>query len=141
MQGLLYTATPGVHPEALLKANVAAIPKTLPVLSLAFVYHNIIPVISTSLEVRSLPPTTLPCLMFKGCTQYFTSMHSLPGCFTLTIPLSAGNPVFKGYGRAYHCTVAQFTHSSFHCQSSFHQHTRKHEGVVAVRTMSRLLAS
>lgn len=51
MKGLLGTAAPGVDPQALLKADVTAIPKTLPVLSLAFVFHNIIPVISTDLEV------------------------------------------------------------------------------------------
>ena len=51
LQGLLAVAAPGVDPQALLKADVSAIPKTLPVLSLAFVFHNIIPVIATSLEV------------------------------------------------------------------------------------------
>ena len=52
MQGLLGAAAPGVDPQALLKADFSAVPKTLPVLSLAFVFHNIIPVISTDLEVR-----------------------------------------------------------------------------------------
>ena len=51
IQGLLVAAAPGVDFESLLKADLAAVPKTLPVLSLAFVFHNIIPVISTSLEV------------------------------------------------------------------------------------------
>ena len=51
IQGLLVVAAPGVDVESLLKADLAAVPKTLPVLSLAFVFHNIIPVISTSLEV------------------------------------------------------------------------------------------
>ena len=58
MQGLLGAASPGLDAHALLKANVAAVPKTLPVLSLAFVYHNIIPVIATSLEVS---------LEYPGC--------------------------------------------------------------------------
>ena len=51
LQGLLSTAAPGVDTQALLKADISAVPKTLPVLSLAFVFHNIIPVISTDLEV------------------------------------------------------------------------------------------
>ena len=53
MQGLLSTAAPGVDTQALLKADLSAVPKTLPVLSLAFVFHNIIPVISTDLEVAT----------------------------------------------------------------------------------------
>lgn len=59
MQGLLGTAVPGVDPTALTKANFGAVPKTLPVLSLAFVFHNIIPVIATSLEVNLL---SFPCI-------------------------------------------------------------------------------
>ena len=38
--------------SALGRANWAAVPATLPVLSLAFVYQNIVPVISSDLEVR-----------------------------------------------------------------------------------------
>lgn len=53
LQGLLSAAAPGVDPQALAKADISAIPKTLPVLSLAFVYHNIIPVIATDLEACS----------------------------------------------------------------------------------------
>lgn len=55
MQGLLGSAAPGLDTHALLKANVAAVPKTFPVLSLAFIYHNVIPVIATNLEVGSDP--------------------------------------------------------------------------------------
>lgn len=40
-----------VRPENLLQTNWSAVPKTLPVLSLAFVYQNVVPVICSRLEV------------------------------------------------------------------------------------------
>ena len=51
LQGLLATAAGGVHPSALATPpNWSAVPATLPVVALAFVFHNVVPVITTSLE-------------------------------------------------------------------------------------------
>lgn len=38
--GLLASAAPGVDPEALLRADWGAVPATLPVVALSFVYHK-----------------------------------------------------------------------------------------------------
>ena len=54
LQGLLAAASGGVDTSSLSKANWSAVPATLPVMSLAFVYQNVVPVIATSLEVRLL---------------------------------------------------------------------------------------
>ena len=51
-QGLVIAAAGGVQPAALARANWSAVPSTLPVLALAFVYQNVVPVIASSLEVR-----------------------------------------------------------------------------------------
>ena len=51
LQALLALASGGMEAAALGRANWAAVPATLPVLSLAFVYQNIVPVISSDLEV------------------------------------------------------------------------------------------
>ncbi|GMH45738.1 hypothetical protein BSKO_13701 [Bryopsis sp. KO-2023] len=48
--GLLGVAAGGVHVDALARSNWAAVPDTIPVVALAFVYHNIVPVIATNLE-------------------------------------------------------------------------------------------
>ena len=51
-QALLVAASAGVQPEALVKANWGAVPAAMPVLSLAFVYQNVVPVLTSSLEVH-----------------------------------------------------------------------------------------
>jgi tyrosine-specific transport protein len=48
--GLLITAAPGVHFEALTTAHWDEIPAALPVIALAFVFQNVAPVICSSLE-------------------------------------------------------------------------------------------
>lgn len=50
MQGLLGTAATGVDPSLLLTAHWEAIPPALPVVALAFVFQNVVPVIASSLE-------------------------------------------------------------------------------------------
>eukprot|EP00271_Cylindrocystis_brebissonii_P022855 TRINITY_DN8972_c0_g1_i1.p1 TRINITY_DN8972_c0_g1~~TRINITY_DN8972_c0_g1_i1.p1 ORF type:complete len:250 (+),score=43.42 TRINITY_DN8972_c0_g1_i1:22-750(+) len=57
--------------DALLHANLAAVPASLPVLALSFVYQNVVPVVATNLEgdlprVRTavLLGTALPLVMF-----------------------------------------------------------------------------
>jgi tyrosine-specific transport protein len=51
LQGLLLVAAEGVDSSSLTSGgNWSAVPATLPVVALAFVYHNIIPVICTALE-------------------------------------------------------------------------------------------
>ena len=47
---LLALAAPGVDPGALAKADWGAVPDALPVVALAFVFHNVVPVIASSLE-------------------------------------------------------------------------------------------
>lgn len=47
---MLGTTVQGIDAGNLLRSNWQAIPDTLPVVALAFVYHNIVPVISTNLE-------------------------------------------------------------------------------------------
>lgn len=49
-QGLLGAAATDVRPELLAAANWDALPDALPVIALAFVYQNVVPVITTSLE-------------------------------------------------------------------------------------------
>lgn len=49
-QGLLGVAATDVRPELLAAANWEALPDALPVIALAFVYQNVVPVITTSLE-------------------------------------------------------------------------------------------
>ena len=51
MQALLALAGGGMDARALGRANWVAVPATLPVLSLAFVYQNIVPTIASNLEV------------------------------------------------------------------------------------------
>ena len=58
VQGLLWAVAGQVHPENLFQANWVAVPQTLPVLSLAFVYQNVVPVICSRLEVK--PPCREP---------------------------------------------------------------------------------
>ena len=50
LQGLLGVAAGEVHPEQLAVANWGALPDALPIITLSFVYQNVVPVISTSLE-------------------------------------------------------------------------------------------
>jgi amino acid permease len=51
LQGLLVVAAGGVDSGSLTSGgDWSAVPATLPVVALAFVYHNIIPVICTALE-------------------------------------------------------------------------------------------
>ncbi len=66
MQGLLWQTAAQVNPANLAHSDWSAVPKTLPVLSLAFVYQNVVPIICSSLEV-SLPFVRCPILLiFKG---------------------------------------------------------------------------
>ena len=51
VQGLLAAAAGGVSPDSLDKANWAAVPAALPTMVLSLVYHNVVPVICTQLEV------------------------------------------------------------------------------------------
>ena len=62
LQALLALASGGMEASALARTNWAAVPATLPVLSLAFVYQNIVPVISSDLEVRD------PALLCTACS-------------------------------------------------------------------------
>ena len=48
--------------RALWRTNWSAVPATLPVLSLAFVYQNVVPVIASNLEVWLLPH----CLLYRS---------------------------------------------------------------------------
>lgn len=48
--GLLAVAAGGVNLDLLSRSDWSKVPDTIPVVSLAFVYHNIVPVIATNLE-------------------------------------------------------------------------------------------
>lgn len=48
--GLLAVAAPGIDTSALTTSHWAAVPATLPVVALSFVYHNVVPVVGASLE-------------------------------------------------------------------------------------------
>ena len=52
VQGLLWAVAGQIHPDNLFQTNWMAVPQTLPVLSLAFVYQNVVPVICSRLEVK-----------------------------------------------------------------------------------------
>ena len=54
VQGLLAAAAGGVDPAALQQAHWREVPHALPTITLSFVFHNVVPVIATQLEV-SLP--------------------------------------------------------------------------------------
>lgn len=69
--GLLLAAAPGVHPESLSFAEWHAIPPALPVIALAFVFHNVVPRVVTtcgghvpSVRAAILGGTALPLFMF-----------------------------------------------------------------------------
>ncbi|XP_057515526.1 uncharacterized protein LOC130797061 [Amaranthus tricolor] len=47
---LVVVASENLHLDALLKANFEAVPSSIPVIALAFVYHNVVPVLCTNLE-------------------------------------------------------------------------------------------
>ncbi|KAL2941379.1 Tyrosine-specific transport protein [Bienertia sinuspersici] len=47
---LVVIASGNLHFDALLKANFEAVPSSIPVIALAFVYHNVVPVLCTNLE-------------------------------------------------------------------------------------------
>jgi len=51
LQGLVWAVSGQVHPENLFQANWSGVTKTLPVLALAFVYQNVVPVVCSRLEV------------------------------------------------------------------------------------------
>ena len=65
MQGLVWAVSGQVRAENLLHTNWSAVSQTLPVLSLAFVYQNVVPVVCSRLEVcaRHTPSgiAKLPC--------------------------------------------------------------------------------
>eukprot|EP00898_Chlorokybus_atmophyticus_P007366 jgi/Chlat1/7630/Chrsp64S07164 len=68
---LLAVAAGGVQPERLLAANWAAVPASVPVIALAFVYQNVVPVIASNLEgdlrrirIAVAGGTAIPCAMF-----------------------------------------------------------------------------
>ena len=51
LQGLLGVAGSGINAASLVSTgDWSAVPATLPVVALAFVYHNIVPMINTALE-------------------------------------------------------------------------------------------
>ena len=56
-QVLLKEAAGSVDTGALTVSNWSAVPATLPTIALAFVYQNVVPVISSSLEVSQSPET------------------------------------------------------------------------------------
>ncbi|ESQ41963.1 hypothetical protein EUTSA_v10013310mg [Eutrema salsugineum] len=47
---LVAVASGGLHWEALLKANFEAVPMSIPIIALSFVYQNVVPVLCTDLE-------------------------------------------------------------------------------------------
>ncbi|CAK9261617.1 unnamed protein product [Sphagnum jensenii] len=47
---LVGAASGGLEFNSLLRANFAAVPRSIPVIALAFVYQNVVPVVATSLE-------------------------------------------------------------------------------------------
>ncbi|XP_010536150.1 PREDICTED: uncharacterized protein LOC104811210 [Tarenaya hassleriana] len=47
---LVAVASGGLHWEALLKANFEAVPMSIPIVALSFVYQNVVPVLCTNLE-------------------------------------------------------------------------------------------
>jgi tyrosine-specific transport protein len=68
---LLLAAAPGVRLEALAQANWGAIPPALPVIALAFVYHNVVPRVcascgghAPSVRTAIVAGTALPLVMF-----------------------------------------------------------------------------
>jgi tyrosine-specific transport protein len=70
---LLVVAAPGVEASNLLRADWSAVPDTLPVVALAFVYQNIVPVIVSNLEGDATKVRTaiwlglaIPLVMFTG---------------------------------------------------------------------------
>lgn len=74
VQGLLVAAAPGVDAGSLLdNGNWSAVPATLPVVALAFVYHNVVPVVVQALDgdagrVRTAicAGVAIPWLMFMS---------------------------------------------------------------------------
>lgn len=68
MQGLVWAVSDQVRPENLLHTDWSAVSQTLPVLSLAFVYQNVVPVVCSRLEVSA------------GC--YGSVIHARPCSFS-----------------------------------------------------------
>jgi len=50
---LARAASGGLEFKSLLHANFAAVPQSIPVIALAFVYQNVVPVVATSLRRSS----------------------------------------------------------------------------------------
>ncbi|KNA13745.1 hypothetical protein SOVF_114040 [Spinacia oleracea] len=68
---LVVITSADLHFDALLKANFEAVPSSLPVIALAYVYHNVVPVLCTNLEgdlskVRTaiVMGTAIPLVLF-----------------------------------------------------------------------------
>ena len=59
VQGLLAAAAGGVNPAALQQAHWREVPHALPTITLSFVFHNVVPVIATQLEVGLLASVAL----------------------------------------------------------------------------------
>ena len=91
-QVLLGVASGGMDARALWRTNWSAVPATLPVLSLAFVYQNVVPVIASNLEVWLLPRCLLhrmnrlleqtgassPPILRSGCSPTACPAEALP---------------------------------------------------------------
>ncbi|KAL3621919.1 hypothetical protein CASFOL_034115 [Castilleja foliolosa] len=66
---LVVVASGDLHWDALLKANVEAAPRSIPIIALSFVYQNVVPVLCTNLEgnlskTAIVLGTAIPLLLF-----------------------------------------------------------------------------
>ena len=62
---LVFVGSSGVHPEYLLHQDWSRVPSTVPVLYIALVFHNVIPVVTTQLEGEVMP-LLMPCAIISS---------------------------------------------------------------------------
>lgn len=106
---LLFVGSGSIQLENLAKANWTAVPASLSILSLAFVYQNIVPVITSDLEgdadkVRSaiLIGTLIPLVMFLswnatilGSTSHIVNGSDPVEALRLSVPIAS--PLIKSF--------------------------------------------
>jgi hypothetical protein len=69
-------ASGGLEFNSLLHANFAAVPRSIPVIALAFVYQNVVPVVATSLE-GDLPRVRCICHSLYDLMLFYIAIASV----------------------------------------------------------------
>ncbi|XP_058008932.1 uncharacterized protein LOC110653316 isoform X2 [Hevea brasiliensis] len=92
---LAAVASGEVQPDALLKANFEAVPMSIPIIALSFVYQNVVPVLCTNLEGNISKPIIEVFSLFAIATSYIGFVLGLTDFLAdlLKLPASQNTPL------------------------------------------------